>query len=77
MIIKTARDLRSSLLGSAFRRASFDGRTVYLRSIMTLRERMADLVSGPSRDECRSAGAHPRRSSDAPVVIRQVKSRNR
>ena len=47
MTIKTAHDLKSSLLGSAFRRISIDGCTIDLRRIMTVREWMACHAPSP------------------------------
>ena len=55
MMIKTAHDLISSLRGSAFRRATFDGRTIDLRRIMTMRERMDRPPAGPRSGDCLSA----------------------
>ena len=55
MMIKTAHDLRSSLRGSAFRRATFDGRTLDLRRIMTMRERTDDRRPCRGQSDCRSA----------------------
>ena len=55
MTIKTAHDLTSSLRGSAFRRAAFDGRTIDLRRIMTMREMTADRCPGRGHHHFRLA----------------------
>ncbi len=54
MAIKTFRDVATSLIGSAFRRSTSDGRTRMVREIATL----GRLVSGRRRDsEARASKA--------------------
>ncbi len=77
MTIKTARDVRSSLRGSAFRKVSFDGRTVDLRRIMTLGKRMGCRGPGQSYGETRAAAAYVRTSCHVSGANRQVEGRNR
>ena len=77
MNVKTAHDLISSLRGSAFRRASFDGRTVDLRRIVTLRERMQSRGPGQTDADIGQAieATHPR--FDSPAADRTVGRRHR
>ena len=77
MMIKTAHDLRSSLTGSAFRRATFDGHTIDLRRIMTMREKTEDCRPGGGQGDCRSAVPNACTPDRASVAERELESRNR
>ena len=77
MIIKTSNDLKSSLVGSAFRRATFDGCTFDLRRIKTMCERMEDRRVGRGQGDCHSAVVEVCTPDRAPVAERELESRNR
>ncbi len=64
MIIKTHRDVTSSLRGSGFRRVTFDGHTRSLRAIGTLR---ALYAQNPHAEPliCLTVGVRTDRPSDA------------
>lgn len=77
MKIKTSCDLKSSLIGSAFRRISFDGHTVDLRRIVTMRDSMAGCGPGQNHFHVGSVDDFVRALHDAPVARPKAESRKR
>ena len=77
MKIKTSCDLKSSLIGSAFRRISFDGHTFDLRRIMTMRGSTTECGQGQSHCDVASVEDFVRTLHDAPVAGPKAESRKR